>query len=256
MKITFLSLHRFLLSSIFAFLLGFGLHVQQANADTASVANEEAIKALVLDTIRENPEIIVEAMQVLRDREEAAKQAQAKAALTSLSDDLFKNAADPVAGNPKGDITIVEFFDYRCGYCKRVLPEIQKLLDEDKNIRLVLKEFPILGPESVVGAQAALAVWQIAPEKYWAFHEVLMAGGGAITKEKVLAIAKENGIAAADLEEKMSEPAIMAEIEKNRGLAQALGISGTPAFVIGDQIVPGAIGLDDFKSIIAEARKG
>ena len=251
---TLSKLFRLMAVAIFCCLIS-SFQTTPVAADT-DLKTDEAMKALILDTIRENPEIIVEAMQILRAREQKQQADAAKAALSTHRAVLEQDPTAPIGGNPKGDVTVVEFFDYRCGYCKRVFPEVVELLSQDTNIRWVFKEFPILGPDSQLGAQVALAVWNIAPDQYWDFHTKVMATGGSLTKDKLFAIAEDTGIDTAVLETAMTDEAITESLQRNIELAHALGISGTPAFVIGDRIVPGAIGIDQFKSLIAEARKG
>lgn len=225
-----------------------------AKADTGLVADEEAIRALVLETIRDNPEIVMEAIDILRARQEEEAAIAARNALETYRPVLEQDPSTPVFGNPDGDITIVEFFDYRCGYCKRVFSEVKSLLADDGNIRLVLKEFPILGPDSQLAATAALAVWNIAPEKYWDFHAQVMTSRGQITQAKLDIYAEELGLNAADLQTAMKDPGVTNSLQRNLELGQALGISGTPAFVIGDQIVPGAIDKAQFQELVAAVR--
>ena len=245
---------RFAFTAILYCLLLSGL-ADTSKAD-ADIVADDAIRALILDTIRQNPEIVVEAIRTLHAQEQKEQAKAAKKALSTYHTVLEQDPSAPVGGNPKGDVTIVEFFDYRCGYCKRVFPKVVELLADDANIRWVFKEFPILGPDSRLAARAALAVWNIAPEKYWNFHTTVMASGGAPTKNKLFAIARDSGVDETALENAMKDGAIQESLQRNLKLAQALGIGGTPAFVIGDKIIRGAVGIEEFKSLIAEVRKG
>lgn len=220
-------------------------------ADPLPPELRSAFEGVVRDYILKNPEIIREAMQLLQAQEEAAKQAAATAALKEYKDELLTNADAPVGGNPKGDITIVEFFDYNCGYCKRVAPTVSAVLKNDPNVRVVYKEFAILGPQSVIAARAALAAKR--QGKYHEFHVALMSAEQA-DADSVAAIAKELGLDEAKLARDMQDPAVVAHLDRNYRLATAIGINGTPAFVIGDRLIPGAIDEVAMTEIIAEQR--
>ena len=168
--------------------------------------------------------------------------------------EIFDDPAAPVGGNPQGDVTIVEFFDYRCPYCKQVLPSLQELLKEDHKLRFVYKEMPVLGPQSVVAARAALAAQR--QGKYEAFHSSMMATKGQIGEDTVYKVAGSVGLDVDRLKKDMAAPEIEQTLKANLALADALNIHGTPGFVIGDHIVPGAIDLDALKNMVADARKG
>jgi protein-disulfide isomerase len=217
-------------------------------------AHRKEVEAVVQDYIQKNPEVIIRAIQSYQIKMEAEKRKQAKKNLTSLSAELNLNAGSPVIGNPDGDVTIVEFFDYRCGYCKRVFPTIQALLKEDGNIRYVLKELPILGPDSVFASQAALAVWNTTPEKYLSFHAALMASRGNLTAAKIFRIAEDLALDTEALSKNMKNKSVNKELTMNMVLSERLNITGTPAFIIGDQLSPGAISLDEIKKMVAIAR--
>lgn len=214
----------------------------------------EAVEAVVRKFILDNPEVIIESMQNYQVRQQLAEQQAAAAALATHGDALKKDASSPVAGNPKGDVTIVEFFDYRCAYCKKVFPTVQELLKTDKNVRYVFKEFPILGPDSVTASHAALAVWSLAPDKYLDFHAALMETRGALGEDQVLAVAKKVGLDPDKVRKAMDDPKIKETIEKNMALAQSLNIQGTPAFIVGDQVLPGAIDLEHLRELVADER--
>jgi protein-disulfide isomerase len=159
-----------------------------------------------------------------------------------------------VGGNPSGDITLVEFFDYNCPYCRRVAPTVTDLIEDDPNLRLVYKEFPILGPGSQFAARAALA--SRAQGKYSEFHETLMNAGRQVNEDSVIEIAREVGLDVDRLAQDMEDPAIEAAIARNLALANTLGITGTPSFVIGDEIVPGAVDRATLEGLITQARRG
>ena len=223
--------------------------------ENMSDAQKKEVEAVVQDYILKNPEVLMRAIQTYQIKMQAAKHKQAKKNLTSLTSELSHNPGSPVIGNPAGDVTIVEFFDYSCGYCKRVFPTIQALLKEDGNIRYVLKELPILGPDSLFASQAALAVWNTTPKKYLPFHAALMASRGRLNAEKIFAIADELGLNKIIITKSRKNELVNNELNKNAELSERLEITGTPAFVIGDQLSPGAIGMQEIKRMVTLARK-
>jgi protein-disulfide isomerase len=225
-------------------------------ATTLGEAQSKAVEAMIRQFILDHPEVILESMQNYQIRQQMAEQEAATAALAAHRDEIKNDPSAPVAGNPKGDVTIVEFFDYRCAYCKRVLPSVRELLESDKNVRYVFKELPILGPDSVTASRAALAAWKIAPEKYFAFHAALMEARGNLGEEQVLEIAGKVGLDPKKVKEGMGAPEVEKTIQRNLELAQTLRIQGTPAFIVGDALVPGAVDLDQLKEMVATARKG
>ena len=213
------------------------------------------MREIVEEYILKNPEVIIRALQTFEMQKQAEKQKKIKENLANLQYELNLNPSTPVIGNPNGDITIVEFFDYLCGYCKRVFPTIQSLLKKDGKIRYVLKELPILGPNSIVAAKAALAVWNITPEKHLAFHTALMTARGRLNTEKISSIARKIGIKEEILFRNMETQKVSKELSNNMKLSEKLNINGTPAFIIGDQVIPGAIGIDELKKMVADQRK-
>jgi protein-disulfide isomerase len=225
-------------------------------AEALSGAQQEQIEAVVREYILKNPEILVESLRGYEEKHRQATEEDAKKAIAANRDALEKNPTSPVAGNPQGDVTIVEFFDYRCGYCKKVLPSIQELLKTDQNVRVVFKEFPILGPDSVIAAQTALAVWKIAPAKYLPFHFALMESRGELDEGRVREIAKKVGLDVEKLEAAKADPEIKATIERNHELARELQINGTPAFIVGGRLVPGAVDLATLREMVGTARAG
>ena len=251
-------LHKLFLSAFLPAFLVAALALSGSAAAESGLndAQKKDVEKVVQDYIIKNPEILMRALQQYRISQQNAERQQARENLLSLSAALNVNQASPVIGNPNGDVTVVEFFDYRCGYCKKVFPTIQALLKEDGNIRYVLKEFPILGPVSVVASQVALAVWNTAPDKYMAFHTGLMTARGQLSEEKIFSIAEDLSIDADGLRKAMNTAVVTGELNKNMELAKSLGIEGTPAFVIGEELAPGAIGMDALKRMIALARKG
>lgn len=223
-------------------------------ADSFNEPQRTEIESLIHKYIMDNPRVILDSIQQMQVREEGEKKQAAQKNLVVYRDQLLNDPNAPAIGNLKADVTIVEFFDYRCGYCKRVSPIVAKAMQDDGNVRLVYKEFPILGPDSVIASKASLAVWKLTPDKYEAYHTTLMASRGGITESTVLAAASDLGLDADAIAKEMKSPEIEADLNNNYQLAQALGISGTPAFIIGSQLIPGAVDLDTLKSLIKEAR--
>jgi protein-disulfide isomerase len=217
--------------------------------DMPQDAFEQRIRAYLL----EHPEVIMEALRRLETRQREAEQTEAETVLKSRADEVFRDAASPVGGNPNGDVTLVEFFDYNCPYCRQVAPVMQEAEAADPQLRIVYKEFPILGPNSIFAAKTALAVHR--QGKYLAFHKALMQGRGTVDQNRVMEIAAKIGVDVERIKSDMNDPVIDAAVEKNLALAQALRINGTPGFVIGSQILRGATDLDTLQSLIGEARQ-
>ena len=209
---------------------------------------------MVREYLLKNPEVIVEAIRELQRRDKVASAEQQFSVLKSMTAQLNENPNDPVIGNPDGDVTMVEFFDYRCGFCKRVFPDIMTLLKEDTNIRYVLKEFPILGDDSNYAHRAAMAVWLHQKDKYQPFHIAMMASKGSLTNDKVLDFAKSSGVDMDALPGQMKDPEIDKTFAATKAQALALNITGTPAFIVGENIAPGAIPLSAMKQLVAAAR--
>ncbi|WP_437360869.1 DsbA family protein [Inquilinus limosus] len=221
---------------------------------TIDPAQKDAIEQIVRDYIRAHPEIVVEALDAYQAKKEEQERAGQAKMLTSRADEIFRSPSSPVIGNPQGDVTLVEFFDYQCGYCKRSQPDLERLVKEDSGLRVVLKEFPILGPASVTAARASLAAQK--QGKYLDFHTKLMAFKGQLTDQAIFDTAKQVGLDLDKLKQDMNDPSVAAELRANMDLAEALGVQGTPAFVINDQIIPGAVGFDALKSQVDKDRAG
>lgn len=235
----------------------FVIAIAPAIAEEPLTADQkDAVRALVREVLRENPELVMEALQTLQQRQELAKQEAQVEMVKAHHDQLVNDPESPIGGNPNGDVTIVEFMDYRCGYCKRVFPELQQLFKADGNIRFIVKELPILGPDSVLAAKAALTVWKQHPDRYMEFHATMMDARGALSDARILKMAGDMGLDTGPIAAAMKSTDLDAVIERNVALAQALGINGTPAFIIGDQLVPGAVGIDTLRALVERARKG
>lgn len=206
----------------------------------------------VREAVRTNPEIVVEALQTLQDRQASQERAAARNALLANRDVLERDPNAPVGGNPQGDVTLVEFYDYRCPYCRQAHAAVRELIKADPNLRFVYKEFPILGPESLMAARAAIAARKSA--RFEAFHDALMNWRGQIDEPTIVKLATDVGINGDALRLEMRSPDIDEIIRANHALAQTLGINGTPAFVIGDTLVPGVASVDEMKALIARVR--
>lgn len=221
-------------------------------AASAQDLEEAQIKELVFEAIRENPEIILEAMDLLQARE-AEAQASAVQAVLSQERDILEN--DPnafVMGNPKGDVTIVEFMDYNCPYCRQAQPQVARLLEENSDVRLVLREWPILSDGSVFAARAALAARE--QDRYAEMHEALMGLQQPADETSVMAVAEELGLDLEQLRSAMEDPAIDEHLETSARLVEALGFQGTPSFVVGEFLVPGFIPYEELAERVADVR--
>lgn len=243
------------LALAFATLLGAELIASPAVAqDNETPADQAKTEEIIRNYLLAHPEVIVEALEKYQAQQEKASAEKQAQALVERREELLRAPDSPVLGNPNGDVTVVEFFDYRCPYCKSVAEGLMDLFDRDGNVRFVLKEFPILGPDSDFAAKAALAAQR--QGKYRDLHMAMMAFKGKVTGDDVHRIAAKVGIDVARLERDMQDPAIVDEINRNHALAEALGIRGTPAFIIGDELVPGAISAAEMQRRIAAVRDG
>lgn len=212
----------------------------------------EQIEAVIRAYLLSKPAIIREAIVVLQNRDAEVAAATSKATLTAMRKDLLNAPLSPSQGNPKADVTIVEFFDFKCGYCKRVSPVLHEILKTDPNVRVVFKQLPVLGPDSIFAAQVALAVAK--QGKYDLFHDALMSAE-ALDETTVFALVDKHGLDTAKLRQDMLSPDIKSELEANLAMSAPLGITGTPGFVIGDTIAPGALDIQTMRQMIAAARQ-
>lgn len=220
---------------------------------TGDEPDAEAIEAIVHRYIVENPEVIEEALIELQRRAREREQAQLSAGAQQFRSALFDDARDPVIGPVDAELTIVEFFDYRCPFCVQVNDWLAGVQERHPGqVRVIFKELPLLGEASDEAARAALAVWNLAPEQYGAFHDALMQAGSPMNSERIDLIAAEHGIERAALREAMASPEIEAHLDSVYELARSIGVSGTPFFVIGDEIIPGA-DISRLNRIVAEA---
>ena len=220
--------------------------------ETSTPSADPALEQAIHDYILAHPEVIAESLQKYQQQqEETQKQAHAQA-VKELKPQLMNAPASPVLGNPSGDVTVVEFLDYRCPYCKAMHQPIADMIAADGNVRVVIKEFPILGDDSLFAARAALAAGK--QGKYAEMHTALMTFKGKLSAQDVENAAAQLGLDVVRLKDDMAAPEVDQELQQNYNLAERLGINGTPAFVIGDTLIPGAIKLEDLKAHIAKAR--
>lgn len=218
-----------------------------------SDAQKQEIGEVVRQYLMEHPEVLLDVSKALEAKQQAAEADQRKEALASNAKAIFRDPRDFVAGNPKGDVTMVEFFDYNCGWCKKGFPEVVSLIEKDKNLRLVLKEFPIFGGDSDYAARAALAAKK--QNKYWELHTGLFSHEGKVTKETVDEIAKEKGVDVEKMKADMNSPEITEELALTHEIAQKLAINGTPAFIVDETVSPGYLPADGLAAMIEEVRK-
>ena len=231
---------------------------QASRADEFSTPQKGEIERIVRDYLIAHPEVLQEAMAELEKRQSAAETEKHKVAVKENAKALYSSPRQVNLGNPQGNVTFVEFFDYNCGYCKRAMDDMLTLLKSDPKLKVVLKEFPVLGPGSVEAAQVAVAVrmQDKTGKKYLEFHQKLLGGRGQADRAHALAVAKEVGMNMAQLDKDMASPEVKATLQENFKLAEALGLNGTPSYVIGDNVVVGAVGLDALKEKVNTSRCG
>jgi len=227
---------------------------------SAAVAQEPLARADVETIVREyilqNPELLEEAYTILQQRRQAVEAQARVASLDTHRDTLENSQYSAIMGNPDGDVTLVEFFDYNCGYCKRAMGDLERLIEDDPNLRVVMKEFPVLGPPSVEAAAVSILVNEMKPELYAEFHDRLLGVDGPADGETALAIAVDMGFAREDIEGNLRSEAVRGAMQESYDVAKALGLSGTPSYVVGDQVAFGAVGYDELKAHINTARCG
>ena len=252
---------RFLTSALFASALS-ALALcgapMSASAQSFNDSQRGDIEKIVREYLIAHPEVREEAMTELSKRQSAAEAAKHEAGVASNAEAIFNSPRNVTLGNKDGDVTFVEFFDYNCGYCKRAMTDMMDLMKADPKLKVVLKEFPVLSAGSVEAAQVGVAVRMQDPtgKKYLDFHQKLLGGRGAADKARAMAVAKEVGMDMGRLEKDLASPEVRATIEENFKLAEAMGMNGTPSYVIGKQIVIGAVGVDSLKEKIGVARCG
>jgi protein-disulfide isomerase len=227
-----------------------------APAASATVTRQE-LPALVREVLMNEPEIVMDAVKKLKEKQAEEAKQKSMESIAKNKEALLNNPGAPSIGDTKtADVTLVEFFDYHCGYCRHLLPELTKLSKEDPKLRIVFKELPILSDDSTAAARAALAVHRIAKDKYFEFHTALMAHEGKYDEKSLLDIAKKLGINTEKLKAEIPKAEVTAELDKNRQLAEEIGIRGTPALIIGSELYPGAMPYDEMKKAVETARGG
>ncbi|MBP2460816.1 protein-disulfide isomerase [Rhizobium sp. PvP014] len=202
----------------------------------------------------QNPEVMIEVQNALEAKQQNQRVDQSTKAVAANKEAIFASPTDITLGNPKGDVTVVEFFDYNCGYCKHALADMDTILKKDKNVRFVLKEFPILGPDSIAAHKVANAVRLVAPTKYAEFHRTLLGSREQASEETALSVATALGIDGAALRKSMKDNPNDDLVRQAYQLATAIGITGTPTYVVGDEAVFGAVGLDTIEEKVANVR--
>jgi protein-disulfide isomerase len=215
----------------------------KASQDVASKSSftpeqQAEIGTLVKAYLMNNPEVMVEIQTALEARQEKEQNAKMQVAIKENAKELYQSAGAPIAGNPKGDVTVIEFFDYNCGYCKKALPDLAAVIEKDKDVKVILKEFPILSKGSEEAARVALAAKM--QGKYWEFHRAMLDAPGQANEASALKVAEKAGLDVARLKKDIGSAEVKKEIDDTRKLAQRMGIQGTPHFLVGDRVIPGA----------------
>jgi protein-disulfide isomerase len=240
-------------------LLGLALTVAPVASAQAPQFNSEQrreIGDVVKEYLLKNPEVLQEAIAELERRQQEAQKVSQASALKESREALLNSPHGNLVGNPQGDVTLVEFFDYNCGYCKRALSDLRTLMKGDPKLRVVLKDFPVLGPESVEAARVALGVkLQLKGEKLFDYHTRVLETRGKVNGERALAVAKEMGLDMGRLTKDVDGAEVRAALQENMSLAEKLGLSGTPAFVVGDEVISGAVGAEPIRRTVAGVRQ-
>lgn len=241
---------KYLTAMALALVLVSGTAVAQDFSDK----QKEQIEAIVRELItKKEPQIVMDAAREFQRKSEEESTKKASEAIGKYKDKLHNQPADPVVGNEKGDVTVVQFFDYNCGYCKKANETVRKLVETDKNVKIVMKEYPILSESSRTAARAALAANK--QKKYFEFHNALMEHKGALSDDAIMEVAGKVGLDKDKLKKDMEGDDIKKEIETDLELGREVGARGTPTFIIEDKLVPGAMDIEELKSMIADARK-
>jgi protein-disulfide isomerase len=228
-----------------------------ALAESFSADQREEIGQIVKDYLLAHPEVMQDVMAELEKRQQTAEAEKHRAAVAENKATLFSSPHQVVLGNPQGNVTMVEFFDYNCGFCKRALSDMLDLIKSDNNLRFVLKEFPVLGEGSVEAARVAVAarMQDTSGKKYLEFHQKLLGSRGAADKMRALAVAKEVGFDMGRIEKDMGSDEVKKTIEENMKLADALGVNGTPSYVVGEEVVVGAVGIEALREKLKAEQK-
>lgn len=224
-----------------------------APVSTAEI-DPAVLNPMIESFLMSDPKLLQRLSVALEETLRVEDEAKAQVAIAQMQDQIFNDPGQVVLGNPNGDVTLVEFFDYNCGYCRSALPDLAVLLAEDPGLKVILKEFPILSNESIDAARIGVLVGE-ADVDYWTFHEALFSSRGKVDKAVALDAAGDLGLSPVNLELQMGEERVSKTIQTSYEIAQALGITGTPTYIIGNEIIPGAIGVDDLRARIASMRE-
>lgn len=229
-----------------------------AAADTKPVTAEKLtvseVEKIVRDYLMREPQVIYQAIQELQKRQQAEEASRQQAMIAQHSDEIFRHVDDPIAGNAEGNVTLVEFFDYHCGYCRSMVPGLQAMIGSDPDLRFVFKDLPVLGPDSVTAAKAAIAASKLDPKKYFDFHLALMKSK-ELSRDAILSVAVAQGYDRDQIATEMDQPWVQERIDANVALAEQLGINGTPSFVVGKTLIPGAVDVGRLAQLVSEERK-
>jgi protein-disulfide isomerase len=235
---------------------GTAIFAVPASADEFTPAQKQELGAFIKDYLVNNPDVLRAAIEALDKHDKEAADAERLKTVVSQAGQLFDSKHQATIGNPKGTATLVEFFDYNCHYCKGALPDVTKLMKDDPNLKLVLKDYPVLGPGSIEAAKVASAARnQLPGDKFWAFHTKLLATHGPVGKTEALAVARDLGLDMDKLAKDMESPDIKAGFDEVMQLADSLQINGTPTFVVGQDVVVGAVGYDQLKDKVGSVHK-
>lgn len=227
----------------------------QAQNAVFNEQQKQAIGEVVKEYLLKNPEVLTEVISELEKRQAEAQQAAQASAVKETQQTLLNAPHSYVTGNPSGDVTLVEFFDYNCGYCKKALADVQTLMKADPKLRVVLKDFPVLGPDSVEASRVALAVKnQLQGQKLFDYHVKVLETRGRVNGERAMAVAKEMGVDMAKLQKDIDSAAVRTALQENMALGDKLNLTGTPAFVIGEAVIPGAVGMEPLKQLVDNVR--
>ena len=242
--------------SLAAAFAGIACRPAPASADEFTPAQKQELGAFIKDYLVNNPDVLRAAIEALDKHDKEAADAERQKVVSSQAGALFSSKYQATIGNPKGSATLVEFFDYNCHFCKGALPDVTKLMKDDPNLKLVLKDYPVLGPGSVEAAKVASAARnQLPGDKFWAFHSKLLATHGPVGKAEALAVARELGLDMDKLAKDMESPEIKSGLNEVMQLADALQINGTPTFVVGQDVVVGAVGYDQLRDKVDSVHK-
>jgi protein-disulfide isomerase len=244
------------LMGILAVFAGVVFAAQPAAAGEFSASQKAEIEAILKSYLLQNPEILHQAIVELEKREKTAEAEARGKILSDTSGPLYTSANQAIIGNPDGKITLIEFFDYNCGYCKKALGDLAHLMRDNPDLRVILRDFPILSEGSIEAAQVEAAVrLQLTGQKFWEFHQKLLNSHGPIGRTQALAVAKDSGVDIEKLTKDSAAPSVKEGIEESDQLGRSLALTGTPSYVIGDEVVVGAVGYDQLKAKLDNVRK-